>query len=183
MDQQEPIGRRDMLFLGVAGTAGVLLRQVPHSFGLRQRVFPHFNGLAHRGHSYTAYELDEEEFIGRAPRFDPSDLGYERNHLAAVKYHPKTGATDDGSWRRVDPDHPRWQWHVHVWWDSDMGEVFSHYEYRPDLRRIGDESVWDLHQRLRDHHTPTWDRPDEQGTPNYFRGAACERILATLETG
>jgi hypothetical protein len=44
-------------------------------------------------------------------------------------------------------------------------EIFSHYEYRPDFTRVGDESTSDMIARLRTHYRPEWG-------DSYIRGKA-----------
>lgn len=148
----------------------------------RQSVLARIDPIARQFGKYTAYRLSSEEFVGYHPRDGVLDslrsLGYEMNLLSAAKYHPETGDLDEWSIRRVDPDHPRWQWHVHVWERSnDRAEVFSHYEYRPDPIPIDGEGMADMQDRLREHYNPTWDRNASDEEATYFLGEACNRVI------
>lgn len=138
---------------------------------------------------FTSYQLDPYEKVGEEYFHDVADAadylrrqGYERNALAAAKQHPAPhSALDHGSYRRVPDDHPfpdtpgngiprivreydpvQCQYHVHLWPVADGIEFFSHYEVRPDLRPVGDESLTDAYRRAREHY-----RPDEE---TYIRG-------------
>jgi hypothetical protein len=74
----------------------------------------------------------------------------------------------DVSLRKVDPDNSRKQYHVHLWHieNNKYWKIASHYEYRPDFTRVGDESTSDMIARLRTHYRPEWDSDD------YIRGKA-----------
>lgn len=150
--------------------------------GLRHRLLLKSDPIARRYGKYTAYQLHIDEFIGKVEHdssaLDLRPFDYEYNPMSAAKYHPDTEELDDHSWRRIDPDNPRWQWHVHTWEDASQAEIFSHYEYRPDLVLIGDESISDMNQRLRDHYRPKWDTSHDADEANYFLGVACPRLRA-----
>ena len=131
----------------------------------RRRLLPALDRLLGAVGLYAAYELHPGESVGTVrPSGGVDDVrahllerGYERSRLAALKYHPGTGAREAGSLRRVDPDHPRRQWHVHLFVrDGGAVELFSHYEYRPDPRPLAGESVRECVERLREHYRPTW---------------------------
>lgn len=100
------------------------------------------------GPLYAAYTLD-----GRTPETrgkpaehaatfeaDPVTVGaalqrhgFEPGHLAALKYHPETGETDDGNliWRESRLS--MWQLHVHLFGVDGETEAHAHYE-RSGLR-------------------------------------------------
>lgn len=185
MGQKGPISRRGYLSVFSAIGVGAILGKLDLS-DHRSVLLPRLDGLANDHGKYTAYQLRDEEFVGRVTphdgEFDLKARSYVPNPLAAAKYHPETEAVDDGSWRRIDEDHPRWQWHVHIW-ERETGdiELFSHYEYRPDPRLIGDESVSDMTQRLRDHYNPNWDIHHDDEDANYFLGVACPRIRQLVD--
>lgn len=142
--------------------------------------------LARTAGFYTAYQLSDAEFVGTVPYAIPGPLwwfpekgGYEAPTtvagvpLSAAKYHPETGELHTKTYRKVDPDNPRAQWHVHLW--ESFGEsieeahyeVFSHYELRPDPWPVADETWRECIQRLREHY-----RPGE----SYVEGYACEAV-------
>lgn len=169
----------------VAGSVGLAtILGAPRGVN-RQRVLTSLDDATGSTGLYTAYELDWKEYIGRRSNGNAdgelAGAGYERNPLSATKYHPGTGETHDGSWRRVDPENPRWQWHVHVW-DRDRGvqDIFSHYEYRPDPVPLEDESLGEVRTRLRHHYDPKWDLNHPPHEANYFLGDACERVRALV---
>lgn len=185
MRTDQSIARRDMLTVLGAGIVGILARRTDRSMELRRAVLPPLDVLARPLGSYTAYRLHEAEYVGSVGRdtgLELPSLGYERNDLSAVKYHPRTGEPDQGSWRRVDPERPRWQWHVHTWWMGDRIQVFSHYEYRPDPTLLDGESFADMRVRLREHYDPTWDIEEGATEPNYFLGRVCDRLRSRIAT-
>ena len=130
---------------------------------------------------YTAYQLAESEYVRTindslenvTVLLKKSD--YERNALAAAKYHHEPHkALDHGSYRRVPQNHPdalenqeqpaeivnhyepeECQYHVHLWPTADGVELYSHYEVRPDLWPVADESPLEAYQRAREHYDPT----------------------------
>ena len=168
--------RGALLVVGLAGVAA--LTQSDRS---RQRLLAELNPVANRYGKYTAYQLWEEEFVGTVEHgedaVDLGDAGYQVNHLSAVKFHPSTGEVDDSSWRRVDPDNRRWQWHVHAWEHaSGTAELFSHYEYRPDPFPLPGEDISAMRQRLHDHYYPKWSTHYSDDEANYFLGRACARV-------
>jgi len=134
------------------------------------------NPVAQKAGLYTAYELDAKEHVGDAPHKAPFhsrlvNAGYETPpkvmgvQLSATKLHPDTGEVHDFTIRRVDADNPRWQWHVHVWERDNVYEIHSHYEMRPDMRRIDGEDYAEMIGRLKIHYRP------EYGT-DYYQGKA-----------
>ena len=144
--------------------------------------------IARRFGFYTSYTLSESEFVGTAPYALPGTHwylqknGYEDNPtfmgitLEAAKTHPKTGKVHDWSYRKVDPENPRKQFHIHGWKrDYEKGpehaydEIASHREYRPDFKRVSDESYSEMYDRLRTHYRP------EYGT-DYERGEMCDEL-------
>ena len=137
--------------------------------------------VARRFGAYTAYQLEPPEYVGTvafgmaATRQMLELGGYEPNPLSAAKYHPEPHkAVDHGSYRRVPDSHPpevedtdptpelaflaaprQCQYHVHLWPCDEGTAVFSHYETRPDLHPVGDESLTEAYCRLREHFRPT----------------------------
>lgn len=78
-------------------------------------------------------------------------IEYVPNGLAATKHHPETGATDDASLRRVDAEHPLYQYHVHLFERPKGVDIYLHYEPRPDPVPLGAESWGDVPDRLVGH--------------------------------
>lgn len=127
---------------------------------------------------YTAYQVETAEYVGRRTESLADVLqwlreqGYERNSLAAAKYHPEPHqAVTHASYRRVPEEHPdvdarivrefapsESQFHVHCWPTVDGVELFSHYEPRGDVIR----GNWS-YRRMREHYRPTV-------TETYLRG-------------
>jgi len=134
---------------------------------------------------YTSYELDESEYIGQGPPGIVRKLlerGYEKPPtfagipLAAAKEHPETGRVHDYSLRRIGTN-PRMQYHIHYWvqgGDEYQAEIYSHYEYRPDFKRVGDETTGEMINRLRTHYSPEW------GTSEYQQGVMCDDLQDLL---
>ena len=122
------------------------------------------NPVANRFGFYTAYTLDRRERVGTLPLspLEWSAYGYTTNPsllgvpLSAAKIHPETDRTHDISLRKVDPENKRKQWHIHVFRQGTKMEVFSHYEFRPDLNPVGDEDIVEMKQRLKTHYRPEW---------------------------
>ena len=137
---------------------------------------------------YAAYSLDRTECVGTVTDATADDVrsdlrreGYEPSGLlAALKLHPETGQPDAGSLRRVDPEHPRWHWHVHLFAVDGDVEFYSHYEFRPDLGRIEGETHSERVQRLREHHRPTWGHRLRDET-TYVLGACDEAVAGLLD--
>ena len=121
---------------------------------------------------YTAYSLSESEYITTVESIEPTELGYEVNNLSAVKTHWDTGNQDIGSYRKVDPKSPKWQFHIHTFATSAGIDVTSHYELRPDFRLLEGESIGDAKNRLERHYRPQKDE--------YLEGVACEEILTLV---
>lgn len=150
----------------------------------RQRRWFHalaaVDGLARSVGGYTAYGITTAEYVGRLTL--PLGLhdaveylrenGYERNSLAAAKFHTAPhDAVAHASYRRVPEEHPdidarithdyapsECQYHVHLWPTVDGIEVFSHYEVRGDLVR----GNWS-YRRMREHYRP-------EGGETYLKG-------------
>lgn len=148
----------------------------------REEYLPKADSVLDRVGYYSAYQLDESEFVGTTPYAIPGPkwyltekAGYEYNGLAALKYHwDDETKHDTGSYRKVDQDNPRYQYHVHLFlMGTDPTEptfhVASHYEMRPDLRPIADENLLEMYSRLRTHYRP------EYGS-EYVQGKACEKV-------
>jgi len=136
------------------------VERIGDSMSLRRKLNP----IARRFGFYTAYVLDTREFVGKLPNAPVwwQTHGYESNPsiagipLSAAKIHPETNETHDISVRKVDPETPRKQWHVHGWVFEDRIEIASHYEFRPDPVLIGDEYPTDMIERLRTHYRPEY---------------------------
>ncbi len=127
------------------------------------------NPAAQKFGLYSAYALDESEHIGSIPferAMELEDNGYETPptvggiQLTAAKLHPETGQVHDATFRKVDSDNPRWQWHIHLWDCMCMGyfEIFSHYEMRPDFERIDGEDTAEMLGRLQIHYRPEYNQ-------------------------
>lgn len=177
----------------------------------RVAILPTVDRLAQPVGQYTAYELHALEYVGTVDEIAVAEgvgtlleeYGYEFCGLAALKYYPDTTVPDDGSYRKVDPDNPRWQWHVHLFENDAVVEIYSHYEYRPDLVALeGEDSdgfaarvylasmaragvvSWgearsrdDALDRLIEHYRPTWDvHADDPDDATYFLGEACDDV-------
>jgi len=149
------------------------------------------------GRLYYAYELEKAERVGAVDSaYWGSDYsrrvfidhlksgGYERPPtfggipLEAAKTHPDTRQVHDLSLRRVDPDNPRRQWHIHLFEVDGVVMVFSHYELRPDFGRVGKESWREAYERLKEHKRPSWGSEWGDGT-TYVLGAYCD-VVADL---
>lgn len=145
--------------------------------------------IARRFGMYTSYVLDESEFVGTVPYAIPgahwylTKNGYEMPptffgiRLQAAKKHPKTGEVHNWSYRKVDPENPRKQFHIHGW-ERDYGkgpteaydEIASHREFRPDVRVLEGETLRDAKNRLQTHYAPDW------GTSEYEQGKMCDDL-------
>jgi len=132
---------------------------------------------------YAAYALNKAEFVTFRKETPASAVsrvltanGYERlGLLSAAKRKPATNIYDSGSYRRVDPENPRRQYHVHLF-DGLLGTaVYSHYEYRPDLRPVAGESLREMVGRLREHYRPSWGSEWGDGT-TYVMGKRCDVV-------
>ena len=163
---------------------------------LRARLDPHARRLTN-GRLYLAYTLRGER-VGTAPDFlsirDVREClqsrGYERSPsvgpvpLEAAKRHPETGETHDLALRKVgeagddrhaaaikadDPRHT--QFHVHGFERDGRVELHSHFEWRPDARRLVGERWSDVYDRLRSHY-----RPSSYGGGAYLRGVYDEHV-------
>lgn len=131
---------------------------------------------------YSAYEITEQEYIGKTGPHVRAWLEreYDRSprllgvSLEAAKYHWRTGDVHDVSVRKIDAENPRKQYHVHGWEIRDrVYALASHHEYRPDLRLLGGETPADAVERLRTHFCPSWGS-------DYFRGKAPDDLLCKL---
>lgn len=140
---------------------------------------------------YSAYELSSEEYLGEIKTIDDdgygylkyaltSEMGYEKSpklmgiRLEAAKISPHWATVHDYSYRKVDPENPRWQWHIHVWENSAHSEIYSHYEYRPDVTLIDGESVSEAIERLRTHYRPSWGE-------DYLKGEMCDDVKKLVD--
>ena len=152
---------------------------------LRQLAYPAIDAALSPFGMYATYELTDAEFVTHVRDAGPDELArrLRLNHyepvtvLAALKKEPGGPRYDSGSLRRVDPAHPRRQWHVHLFDGASGTAVYSHYEYRPDLTRVGDESVREAVARLREHYQPTWGREwDGPDGVTYVLGSTCDYV-------
>ena len=144
------------------------------------KVMAAVDPIARRLGYYTAYELDKLEYIGyredvaTGTRNELLNNGYERSptiagiRLQAAKKHPETGEIHEYSLRKVDPNDNRRQYHVHLW-GGGVTSIYSHHEFRPDLRVLEGESLEDAKERLQTHYRPEWGE-------TYIRGKACEVV-------
>jgi len=144
-----------------------------------------FDPLARRFGFYLSYELSQDEYIGTVSHAqDVRD--YLRNHgyessprflgvkLESAKTHHRTGETHWLSRRKVDPESPRWQWHIHGFlMDTGEIEIYSHYEMRPDATILEGESLSDAKQRLSTHYRPEGDE--------YLKGVADDTLKELVE--
>jgi len=143
------------------------------------------------GRLYYSYGLEKAERVAHVPQ--PLDTvvvphlksgEYERPPrlagipLEAAKTHPDTEQVHDKSLRRVDPQNPRRQWHIHLFEVDGVVEVFSHYEYRPDMRTVAGESFTDAYTRLKEHLRPSWGSEWGDGI-TYVLGDYCD-VVAEL---
>jgi hypothetical protein len=131
--------------------------------------------LARKSGLYLSYELDEKEFVGsivlesRVVATNLKSKGYTETpniagiHLQASKEHPETNALHEYSLRRIDPKNRRKQYHVHLFTHHGKTEIFSHHEYRPDLRVLQSERITGAIQRLQTHYRPTWGQDYHRG--------------------
>lgn len=154
------------------------------------RIRAALDPIARRYNLYTAYRVSQDEFVGTWTgtvdefRERLGDAGYVPQYLSAAKSHPESERPWDAdedlhdlSYRHVPDRHPgaventgleAWrpvdcQYHVHL----IRGDVFSHYELRPDFFRPTPLAV----ERLAEHYRPTYDgggRP--RATWTYLRG-------------
>jgi hypothetical protein len=150
--------------------------------------------IARRIGLYTSYTLDEAEYIGKAQYALPGiqrpllDGGYETPPtfmgipLAAAKEHPETGQVHDWTYRTVDEDNPRMQYHVHGFHrDYQKGpehayeEIYSHYEFRPDFKPVGEETTSEMIERLRTHYRPDYTNGE------YIQGKADPTLRGLVE--
>jgi len=127
------------------------------------------NPLAQRFGFYTSYELDSRELVGTTSDHTLFSIearlrsrGYESPPtvagipLSAVKTHPEDGTSHELTLRKVDPDNPRKQWHVHLWERDGVVELYSHYEFMPDLNRVAGETHAERMDRLQEHYRPDY---------------------------
>ena len=111
-------------------------------------------------------------------------IGYEQNatfagiSLVAAKQHPKTGRVHDVSMRKIDPENERKQYHLHYWLERSGGvdtvQIASHREYRPDFKRVADESYSEMYDRLRTHYRPEYGE-------DYERGVMCDELESLVD--
>lgn len=145
----------------------------------RQRRWFHLlaavDGTARTLGGYTAYGITTAEYVGRrGGELDDAvdwlrENGYERNSLAAAKYHTAPhGAVAHVSMRRVPEEHPavdaritedfapsESQFHIHLWPIVDGIEVFSHYELRASPWPVNNEGLRQMYERLKEHYRPS----------------------------
>jgi len=142
--------------------------------------------LARKVGLYTSYELSEMEFVGHADGWNIKEIlkqnGYEKPptflsvQLQAAKLHPKHNVVHDWSFRKVDPENERKQYHIHAWDVPSVqkAELASHYEFRPDLKVLEGETLADAIERLRTHYRPSWGE-------SYIRGKADQTVRGLVE--
>lgn len=140
---------------------------------VRINLYPLLHRLLDEHDYYAAYTLDQAEHVGtlQGSLEDVRGLirgaGYQYNLLAAAKWHWETGETDDGSYRKVDPHDPEYQYHVHLFDRGGEVQVTSHYEIRPEPH----QPYWDLERSLKHYH------PDPDA---YLKGVAGPTIQDLL---
>jgi len=141
--------------------------------------------IARRIGLYTSYTLDEAEYIGDSKPAVVRELregGYETPPtfmgipLAAAKEHPETGRVHDYSFRKVGAN-PRMQYHIHLWYkqSSKDVELYSHYEFRPDFKPVGEETTGEMIERLRTHYRPDYSNGE------YIQGKADPTLRNLVE--
>jgi len=145
---------------------------------LRQSLGRFVHSLPLSNDFYGIYALNSAERVGTLAATAEQAIDrlqsspYQYNVVAATKRHPETDDSDDGSYRRVDPNNPDQQWHIHVFERPDeqggpVTEVFSHYEYRP---------LWPPSlRRSREHYWPDYGA-------SYLQGQHCAMVSDLLET-
>lgn len=148
--------------------------------------------LVRRFGGYTAYQLDQDEFIGTVSSINEDaygylkyafkyELGYEEPprffgvSLEAAKLHPKTKDVHTYSYRKVDSENKRKQFHIHVWERGAYSEIYSHHEFRPDVRILKGETLGEAIERLQTHYRPDW------STFEYQQGKADKALLELVE--
>jgi len=109
-----------------------------------------------------------------AQGYEPSPLGLE-----AAKRH-RQGGLHTLALRRVDPEHPTRQWHVHAFEIDGELEIHSHYEYRPEVWPVAGESWQEAIQRAREHFRPSHGAEWGDGT-TYVPGKACAEVRKIAE--
>ena len=122
---------------------------------------------------YTSYELQEAEYIGVSDASDSREQLRSRGYepvprllgipLQATKTHPVSERDHDWALRKVDESDPQMQFHVHAWRQPEGTEIYSHWEYRPDLRQLDCETHSMRKERLRTHYRPIYGRDYVQG--------------------
>lgn len=149
------------------------------------RIRARLNRFAPSGY-YTAYQIDENEYVGRLNRPMNAVRSFLRRHgygpqrLSAAKAHPSATKPFRGdelhalSYRRIPDEHPtewtvsKWrpeqcQYHVHAFEHRGKIELYSHYELRPLPSPVADERSTTAVERARTHYKPKY------GT-EYLRG-------------
>jgi len=130
-----------------------------------------------RGEHVTTVRLfpmplhDTREFL-RQNGYEPAPFGLESAKRNA------DGQLHDLALRRVDPEHPRRQYHVHGFQTPDGLQLMSHMEYRPDPVLIDDELPSDAYARLREHYRPS--HGPEWGDGTTYVPGAYDDVLARL---
>ena len=148
-------------------------------------TFKKLDPIARKIGFYTSYTLDEAEHIGDGKPAIVRQLregGYESPPtfagipLAAAKEHPETGQVHDYTFRKVDTEKPRMQYHVHLWYKQSAKdvEIYSHYEFRPDFKPVGEETTGEMIERLRTHYRPVYG-------DDYVQGKADESVRELVE--
>jgi len=144
------------------------------------------------GKLYYAYELNKDEYVWSTPADLEAVVEWLTNReyeqsprlfgipLEAAKLHHETGNVHAVSLRRVDPDNPARQWHVHLFEVDGVVDVYSHYEYRPDMRPINGESVGEAIDRLKQHKRPSWGSEWGNGV-TYVLGDHCDVVADFID--
>jgi len=136
------------------------------------RSLGHYSAYTLRGEriGVTGHTRRAAEAALRERGYEPSPLGLE-----AAKQHPDDGRLHVLALRRVDPDHPRRQYHVHGFTHPDGIELHSHYELRADPWPVGGGSWGDVRGRLRDHYRAEWGATWGDGV-TYIPGGVDDRV-------
>ena len=154
---------------------------------MNPKTLKRLDPLARRLGFYTAYTLSEAEFIGNVETGDTDELvtrlrhiGYEESPtfmgvtLEAAKLSPTEAEPHDYAFRKVAPSNRRKQYHIHIWYGGEQSAVFSHREYRPDVRPVGGESLREMYDRLQTHYRPEYGE-------DYEQGKACDELRELVD--
>lgn len=97
---------------------------------------------------FVMSETHNSQFVGRVPMacedFEEKlhGMGFTRNPLSSLKQRG-SGETEEGSWRLIAEDCPKFQIHVVLYDGSDVNNaetgvtyVYAHWEYRWDVHPL-----------------------------------------------